>query len=403
VDLLVGNGDGTFQAAVTYNSGGYLSASVSVADVNGDSKPDLIVANGCADSTCDNGSAGVLLGNGDGTFQSAVNYSSGGQAAFFSSAGPAQVAVADVDGDGKPDLVLTNPCAPSTFCDDGAVSVLLGNGDGTFQTAVAYVSDGYEACSLAVADLNGDGKPDLIVVNAFATSTVVSYGTLGVFINQSNTIPTTTTLGSSPNPSNSGQTVIFTAIVTPQGSGTPTGPVNFFDGTQSLGSSSLNSAGVATLSTSTLAVGTHSITAMYSGDPNFGSSNSPVLSQVVQGAIVQLSPPSVNFGNVTVGGNGVKQGILVNLQNTGNIALTISSIAITGADPADFIQENLCPSSLAAGALCTITVQFIPTTTGTRNGTLTGQSEFRQSARWDEESSQEDHTEQQRECRSHHH
>ena len=61
----------------------------------------------------------------------------------------------------------------------------------------------------------------------------------------------------------------------------------------------------------------------------------------------------------------------MNLLNTGNIALTISSIAITGADSADFIQSNLCPSSLAAGAGCTATVQFIPTTLGTRTAALT--------------------------------
>jgi hypothetical protein len=147
--------------------------------------------------------------------------------------------------------------------------------------------------------------------------------------------------------------------------------VSFLDGATNLGSSSLNSAGVATLSTSTLAIGTHSITASYGGDANFASSTSQALSQVVQGAIVSLSPSSVNFGNSTVGGNGTKQGVLVNLSNTGNVALSISSIAITGADSGDFIQSNLCPSSLPAGLGCTISVQFVPTTTGTRTGALT--------------------------------
>src|SRR5208282_1700274 len=119
---------------VPYGSGGYHADSVAVADVNGDGKPDLLVANQCASSSnCNNGSVGVLLGNGDGTFQAAVTYGSGGYYAE-------SVAVADVNGDGKPDLVVANDCCAGGNGDDGSVSVLLGNGDGTFQTAVTYGS-----------------------------------------------------------------------------------------------------------------------------------------------------------------------------------------------------------------------------------------------------------------------
>ena len=75
--MLLGNGDGTFQTAVTYVSGGYGAASVAVADVNGDGKLDVVVAN-CSGSSSDcsgsAGNVGVLLGNGDGTFQTAVTY-----------------------------------------------------------------------------------------------------------------------------------------------------------------------------------------------------------------------------------------------------------------------------------------------------------------------------------------
>ena len=107
-----------------------------------------------------NGTVGVLLGNGDGTFQTAVTYGSGGYYAD-------SVAVADVNGDGKPDLVVANACASSSNCaNGGSVGVLLGNGDGTFQAAVTYGSGGqYEPDSVAVADVNGDGKPDLLVAN----------------------------------------------------------------------------------------------------------------------------------------------------------------------------------------------------------------------------------------------
>ena len=110
--VLLGNGDGTFQAAVTYGSGGYSPSSVAVADVNGDGKPDLVVANSCLGQNCDtNGSVGVLLGNGDGTFQTAVTYGSGGEAT-------SSVAVADVNGDGKPDMVVANRCV-SYGCQNG--------------------------------------------------------------------------------------------------------------------------------------------------------------------------------------------------------------------------------------------------------------------------------------------
>lgn len=87
----MGSNPPLFLPAVAYHSGGY-DFSLAVADVNGDGKPDLLVADY-------NGSVEVLLGNGDGTFQSASAYSSGGSA-------PWSVAVADLNGDGRPDLVI---------------------------------------------------------------------------------------------------------------------------------------------------------------------------------------------------------------------------------------------------------------------------------------------------------
>jgi hypothetical protein len=151
VSVLLGNGDGTFQNAVTYDSGGYDAESVAVADVNGDGVPDLIVANECgASEFCYAGAVGILLGNGDGTFQTAVSYLSGGYAAV-------SVAVADVNGDGKLDLLAVNS--------EGSVGVLLGNGNGTFQSAITYGTGGYGAGSVSIADVNGDGHLDLVVAN----------------------------------------------------------------------------------------------------------------------------------------------------------------------------------------------------------------------------------------------
>jgi hypothetical protein len=165
VGVLLGNGDGTFQTAVVYSSGGFGAGSIAVADVNGDGKPDLVVANSnCVSSSCSNpvGTVGVLLGNGDGTFQPAVAYSTG---EYYAES----VAIADVNADGIPDLLVTNcsssasSCPPSTS--ESSIAVLIGNGDGTFKAAVNYNSGGQGAYSVAVADVNGDGKPDLLVAN----------------------------------------------------------------------------------------------------------------------------------------------------------------------------------------------------------------------------------------------
>ncbi|MGH9316094.1 MAG: FG-GAP repeat domain-containing protein, partial [Thermoanaerobaculia bacterium] len=116
--------------------------SIAVGDFNGDGKPDLATAN-----TGDGVS--ILLGNGDGTVQAAVNYGVG--------TAPLSVAVADFNGDGKADLGIAN-------FSSGNVSILLGNGNGTFQPVVNYGA-GSGPRFLAAGDFNGDGKPDLAVAN----------------------------------------------------------------------------------------------------------------------------------------------------------------------------------------------------------------------------------------------
>jgi hypothetical protein len=159
IGVLLGRGDGTFQPVVTYNSGGNLAQSVEVADVNGDGKPDLLIANcgyiGVNLCNHSDGLVGVLLGNGDGTFHPVVTYNSGGSTAV-------SIAVADLNSDGRPDLLAANECGTSQDCGRGSVGVLLGNGDGTFQVAKDY-NLGSAINSVVTADVNGDGKLDSLV------------------------------------------------------------------------------------------------------------------------------------------------------------------------------------------------------------------------------------------------
>src|SRR6266496_5562035 len=165
-----------FLEAPSYGSGGHYATSAAAADVNGDGKPDLLVASECVSSTnCNNGVVGILLGNGDGTFQAAQTYDSGGLYAF-------SIAVANVNGDGKPDLLVANQCA-DVSCGTGSAGVLLGNGDGTFQAPQTYNSGGQQTRSIAVADVNGDGKPDLLVVNECSSCT---NGGVGILLGNGN-------------------------------------------------------------------------------------------------------------------------------------------------------------------------------------------------------------------------
>ncbi|MGH9143611.1 MAG: FG-GAP repeat domain-containing protein [Vicinamibacterales bacterium] len=145
VRVLLGNGDGSFQPEAVFNSGvspGGWANSVAVADLDGDGQLDLAVADYPDNAT------GVLLGDGT-SFKPVVLYGSGAALSWFE-------AIADVNGDGKPDLIVAD------FA--GTVGVLLGNGDGTFQTAQDYPVSG-DATSVVAADVTGDGRPDLIVSN----------------------------------------------------------------------------------------------------------------------------------------------------------------------------------------------------------------------------------------------
>lgn len=276
VGVLLGNGDGTFQTAQVYASGGYGAGSLALKDVNGDGKPDILVAQGLSASDSGTGTIGVLLGNGDGTFQAAKSYLSGGFGAHA-------VAAVDIDGDSQFDLVVSNECYLAKYgsaCPKGgAITVLLGNGDGTFRKASEHPSGGGPSKSLVVADLDADGRTDVVAVNACFHGGTCPYGSVGVLLNAGR-FPTATTLTSNPNPAQQGQAVTLTATVTSVGPNGATGKVTFRNSGTAIGSATLVG-GVAVLTKKNLPVGALSLTAIYGGDTVSGKSKSPVLIQVV--------------------------------------------------------------------------------------------------------------------------
>jgi VCBS repeat protein/FG-GAP repeat protein len=164
VSILLGEGDGTFEAAANYSVGGTAGSPlfptfVAVGDFNGDHKLDLAVANGGANTVS------ILLGNGDGTFQAPSQYHAGAFAGY--------VAVADFNGDGKLDLLTFNNQGTGTT-GTNTISVLLGNGDGTFQqpliTSFQTNNLPMPSQSVALADFNGDGRLDVVAGNGRNTA-----------------------------------------------------------------------------------------------------------------------------------------------------------------------------------------------------------------------------------------
>jgi hypothetical protein len=204
VSVLLGNGDGTFQTAVSYGTGGFGAWGVALADLRGNGKLDIVVANECSTAsvcypvcippgvfpTCSwsttmgsgLGSIGVLLGNGDGTFQNVVNYATG-------AAGSYALAIGSLRGNSTLDVVTASSCQSSggpacSASTGGAISVLLGNGDGTLQSAVTYPSGGYFPFSVALGNF-GTGNLSVAVANHCATAGC-SNGNVSVLLGNGN-------------------------------------------------------------------------------------------------------------------------------------------------------------------------------------------------------------------------
>lgn len=167
VSVLLGNGDGSFQSPVFYpvEDG---PQDLAVANLNNDGNLDLLVVNECGHTSgCRQGTVSVLLGNGDGTFQA--------QQSYFVGIFPLEVAVADFNGDGSPDLVLDLPCGTDSSCtSNGGVGVLLGNGDGTFQSVVNYAATGSDTGRVATGIFGKHNIPDIVALN-YQTSDITVF------------------------------------------------------------------------------------------------------------------------------------------------------------------------------------------------------------------------------------
>ncbi len=270
VSILLGNGDGTFtQASGSPVSVGAFPFFVAVADFNGDGFADVAVSNE-SDST-----VSILLGHGDGTFVEA----SGSPIPSFNY-NPGQVVAADFNGDGVPDLAVANftPLFPSTV---GNVVVMLGKGDGTFTPASGSpITVGTFPLAMVAGDFNQDGKTDLAVDN-YGDITQPQTQTLTLLLGNGDgtftAAGTPTQLGDSPND-------LVAADFNGDGT-TDLAIPELADNSTTILLNEFTQTATASISNVTIAgTGTHYVDAVYEGNTFFATSTS--LTVPLQGSTV---------------------------------------------------------------------------------------------------------------------
>jgi hypothetical protein len=329
--VMLGNGDGTFQPGTAYSAGFEVSPiGLTVGDFNGDGHLDAAVGHS-GDSKIS-----VLLGNGDGSFQAPTMYSSG-----FSFPESLYVTAGDFNHDGKLDLVVGG----------SGVSILLGNGDGTFQPATVFASSGTWFW-LVAADFNGDGNLDLAASGESSS--------VGVFLGNGNgtfqpEVDYPTLYGSvcsGLGDLNHDGNLDLACSASPNlsaffgnGDGTFQSVVNF------------------------PATGIQPMMADMNGDGQLDlvQAGTQYMSVYLQ-TTAQRSPASLTFASQAIGANSKPQ--MTTVTNDGSAVLNISGITLTGSNPGDFKQKNNCGSSLAVGASCTVSVVFKPTAAFTRTANV---------------------------------
>jgi hypothetical protein len=372
VYLGLGNGDGTFQppqtvAKLVESPGGGVTA-----DVNGDGKLDLVIATDGLPFPVSG--FVVMLGNGDGTFQTPVAYST----PYPAYGGPL---IADVNADGKPDLLLAPWDEDANSVNITLMSVLIGNGDGTFQNAINLptpalpVGGSGGVAGLLTGDFNDDGKVDILLpydnCNCSTGGASFFFFLQGSFpaagLSPTSVAFPQQALGSTSSP----QAVTLTNI---GGAALSISGINF-GGQDASDFAETNTCGAGlgvgascqiNVTFTPTAFGNSTGILVVASDGLGGSQTVTLTGITAPGAGISLTPSNVPFPSQYVGTSGLPQSVTIT--NIGTAALTISNVNTT---PADFGSVNACGSSVAPGASCAIAVFFDPTTSGTRGGTLT--------------------------------
>jgi hypothetical protein len=328
-----GNGDGTFQTpgiGTQYNSSQTLKTIVGVADFNRDGKLDMLAI--------DSSGTTLAIGNGDGTFTAPVTISSLRNSATFG----------DFNRDGKLDVVITDP-TPSA-----QMQIFLGNGDGTFQPPQAIAS---LSGLLSAEDINNDGELDLTLLNFDVTS---NSNVLSVFLGNGN--------GTFQAPLNNNAAGDIDFIPPVLGDIDGDGMLDFVDTAPDEGNLAVQfgngDGNFQTQKTYPAPRGELPALGDFNNDGKMdiaaltADSKLWYLSIFLQGTfpVALVSPSSLNFNEISIGQG---MSLPVTLANTGNQAMTISSIGFTGTNSGDFSQTNNCGTSLSTNSSCTINVKFI--------------------------------------------
>jgi len=348
VSLLPGNGDGTFSTGTAVLSDDTVSQ-VIVGDYNQDGKPDLILfsegpASIAGAGNVEDASIVLLPGNGDGTFGDSNQLATGN---FFLNG-----ALADVNNDGIPDIVgalYYTHDQPNTYY---GLSTLLGTGGGAFAAPVNAL-EGLASELRIVGNFTGDNAPGVLVASSYGTALFLGQGGSAIG------------LTSSAASLVFGQVETLTATLTPTFTTrpAPTGWIAFYDGTTLLGTSAV-SGSAATYTAGSLAVGSHSFTAVYTGDGNFNP-NTSAASAVTVTTLAPAFTLTADPGSVSVpvGQQGVATLTLAaNATFTGNIALTCSGMPANAT-----CTVNPTQVTLAGNGSATATVVVGTTTTASNH------------------------------------